>query len=266
MFRLYDAHNHLQDDRFGGRQTELIEACRKVGVARMVVNGSCESDWPQVLELAQRFPEVLPSFGYHPWYLAERTSQWPERLGQVIAMMPCGVGEIGLDRWKPGLPYDGQEEAFICQLELAAKRDLPVSIHCLQAWGRMLELLKTLCRPARGFLLHSYGGPVEMVPALVALGGYFSFPGLYLNEPKLRQRECFQQIPLDRLLIETDAPDQMLPTGLGETLTDQYSGKSINHPANLLQVYEGVAKLRGLPVQELAGSVEENFLRFFGGI
>jgi TatD DNase family protein len=65
--RLYDAHNHLQDDRFGGRQAELLAACRQTGLARMVVNGACEADWPQVLALAQAHPEVLPSFGYHPW-------------------------------------------------------------------------------------------------------------------------------------------------------------------------------------------------------
>ena len=72
----YDAHNHLQDGRFGGRQKELLAACAQAGVARMVVNGACEGDWPQVLALARANPIVLPSFGYHPWYLHERTADW----------------------------------------------------------------------------------------------------------------------------------------------------------------------------------------------
>ena len=264
--RLYDAHNHLQDDRFGGRQPELLLACRQAGVARMVVNGACEADWPQVLALAQAHPEVLPSFGYHPWYLHERTPRWRETLIQFLDQTPSAVGEIGLDRWKPDLPYEGQEEVFLEQLQIAAERNLPVSIHCLQAWGRMFELLKAGPRPARGFLLHSYGGPQEMVKSFVGLGAYFSLPGYYAHERKERQRETFRHIPLDRLLIETDAPDQMLPLGLGQGLNDPGTGQPINHPANLAPVYEFAAGLRGVSLAELAPRVEENFLQLFGGL
>lgn len=264
--RFYDAHNHLQDDRFGGRQVELLAACREAGVARMVVNGACEEDWPQVLALAQAHPEVLPSFGYHPWYLHERTPRWRENLISFLDKIPSAVGEIGLDRWKPDLPYEGQEEVFIAQLRLAAERNLPVSIHCLQAWGRMLEILKSEPRPARGFLLHSYGGPLEMVKSFVGLGAYFSLPGYYAHERKERQRETFRHIPLERLLIETDAPDQMLPPGQGLALHNPVMNQPINHPANLAVVYEFAARLRGMPTAELTQRMEENFLRLFGGL
>jgi TatD DNase family protein len=206
----------------------------------------------------------LPSFGYHPWYLPERTEHWRENLVHFLDQIPSAIGEIGLDRWKPGLPYERQEEIFIAQLRLAAERDLPVSIHCLQTWGRMLEILQTEPRPACGFLLHSYGGPQEMVDSFVALGAYFSLPGYYARERKERQRETFRQIPLERLLIETDAPDQMLPEGRGQTLTDLATGKPINHPANLATGYEFAAELRGIAIAELAAQVEVNFLRLFG--
>lgn len=263
--RFYDAHNHLQDDRFGGRQEELMVACRQAGVARMVVNGACEADWPQVLALARTYPEVLPSLGYHPWYLAERTLQWLEILGRFLDQIPAAVGEIGLDRWKPGLSYEGQEEVFIAQLRLAAERNLPVSIHCLQTWGRLLEILQTEPLPAGGFLLHSYGGPAEMVKSFAALGAYFSLPGYYAHERKQRQRETFRQIPLERLLIETDAPDQRLPEErVSHALHDPSSGAGLNHPANLTTVYQFAAELRQLPLTELAPQVEENFLRLFG--
>jgi TatD DNase family protein len=264
--RLYDAHNHLQDERFGGRQGELLATCRQAGVARMVVNGACEADWPQVLALARAHPEVLPSFGYHPWYLHERTPNWRDNLARALDEIPAAVGEIGLDRWKPGLSYDGQEEAFIIQLRLAAERNLPVSIHCLQAWGRLLEILTTEPRPACGFLLHSYGGSLEMAKSFAALGGYFSLPGYYAHERKARQRATFQQIPLERLLIETDAPDQLLPPGLGRPWSDPATGQAINHPVNLVAVYEFAAGLRGMPLTDLTARVEENFLRLFGSV
>jgi len=293
--RLYDAHNHLQDERFGGRQTELLSACALEGVVRMVVNGSREQDWPQVLALAKHFPltqtlspsdgereatsasarlfvppQLIPSFGYHPWCIHERTGDWLTNLTHFLDQVPCAVGEIGLDRWKPDLSYDGQEEVFFAQLCLAAERNRPVSIHCLQAWGRMLDLLKSGPRPARGFLLHSYGGPEEMVKPFADLGAYFSLPGYYAHERKTRQRETFRHIPSERLLIETDAPDQMLPegrNGFGDAtvhpLTDA-AGKPLNHPANLRAVYEFAAWLFGESIEALASRVEQNFLRLFG--
>lgn len=262
---LYDAHNHLQDERFGGRQSELLAACRQGGVARMVVNGSCEADWPDVLALAKAHPEVLPSFGYHPWYVHERTSDWLKNLTRFLDAAPAAVGEVGLDRWKPDLSYDGQEELFVAQLRLAAERNLPVSIHCLQAWGRLFDLLKAGPRPERGFLLHSYGGPQEMVKPLADLGAYFSLPGYFAQECKHRQRETFRHVPRGRLLIETDAPDQSLPDARNRfPLTDPATGKPLNHPANLAVVYEFAAELLGEPVESLAACVEDNFRRLFG--
>ena len=71
-----DAHNHLQDERFAGRQQDLVSEAAQAGVRRMVVNGSAESDWPAVADLAQRFPAVIPAFGCHPWHLGERTPDW----------------------------------------------------------------------------------------------------------------------------------------------------------------------------------------------
>ena len=232
----------------------------------MVVNGSCEEDWPQVAALARQYPQpIVPSFGYHPWYIAGRTSQWQQVLVRWLDEIPhAALGEIGLDRWKPGLSYEGQEEVFVTQLHLAAERNLPVSIHCLQTWGRLHELLREGPLPACGFLLHSYGGPNEMVAPLSGLGAYFSFPGYFMHSRKNRQREAFAVVPPERLLIETDAPDQLLPAEQdAHSLTDSTNGKSLNHPANVVSVYRFVAELRGEPVERLAERVEKNFQRLF---
>jgi TatD DNase family protein len=262
--KLYDAHNHFQDERFAGRQPELMAACAREGVARMVVNGSSEEDWPQVLALARQYPQILPSFGYHPWSVHSRTADWQSALARFLDEAPeAGIGEIGLDRWKPGLAYEGQEEVFLWQLRLAVERDLPVSIHCLQAWGRLHDLLRGEPRPRRGFLLHSYGGSAEMVAPFVRLGAYFSFPGYFAHERKTARREAFQQVPADRLLLETDAPDQPLPDELlMHELTDA-SGRPIHHPANLAAIYRYVAAMFGEPMESLAARMEENFHRLF---
>lgn len=261
-----DAHNHLQDERFARRQAEIVATARAAGVTQMVVNGSCEEDWPQIATLAREFPGlVVPSFGYHPWYVAERTPRWRDTLVDWLDCTPGAVvGEIGLDRWKPGLAYEGQEEVFVAQLRLAAERNLAASLHCLQAWGRLHDLLREQPRPARGFLLHSYGGPAEMVAPLAKLGARFSFPGYFIHERKARQRETFKAVPLERLLIETDAPDQLLPDMANRhLLTDTLTGKPLNHPANLPAVYQFMAELRGVPLAELTAQVQENFRQLF---
>ena len=261
---LFDAHNHLQAKRFAGRQAELLAECE--GLARMVVNGCCEEDWPAVAALAKAHPQVLPSFGYHPWYIHERTSNWENELKRFLDAHTAAVGEIGLDRWKEGLEYEGQEEVFTAQLRIAAERNLPASIHCLKAWGRLLELLEQRPVPARGFLLHSYGGSAEMIGPLAKLGAYFSFPGYYIREAKGRQRDAFTQVPPDRLLIETDAPDQLLPEELQEHTLDDPEGNPINHPANLGAVYQFMAGMLDEPLEKLEARVGENFLCLFEGV
>lgn len=262
--RFFDAHNHLHDERFGGRQGDLLTAAFGHGVAAMVVNGSGESDWRAVQQLAHRDHRIIPAFGCHPWYLAGRTPGWQQTLVRLLDETPGAVvGETGLDRWKPGLPYEDQEAVFVWQLRLAAERDLAISIHCLKAWGRLLALLREHPRPARGLLLHSYGGSAEMVKPLVELGAYFSFPGYYLHARKERQRETFRHVPLNRLLVETDAPDQCLPDELNAHPLADTAGRALNHPGNLGVVYEHLALLRGLPLMDLAGCVESNFKALF---
>ena len=105
-----------------------------------------------------------------------------------------------------------------------------------------------------------------MIPAFAKLGAYFSFPGYFLHERKLRQRETFKQVPANRLLVETDAPDQLLPAEKILHPLAGADGKPLNHPANLVAVYSGLAEFLGEKVESLAARVEENFLCVFDQI
>ena len=265
--RLYDAHNHLQDERLAPYREVVMAAAQRENVVKMAVNGSCEADWPEVLGLARRYPQVIPSFGYHPWYVKERSPAWQQALLWHLEMVPSAVGEVGLDRWVRDHDLEQQQQVFVWQLQLAAERNLPLSIHCLQAWGPLLAILRAEPRPACGFLLHSYGGAPELVAPLAELGAYFSLPGYFAHERKTRQREAFKQVPAERLLIETDAPDQLLPAERVQyPLTDAASGKPINHPANLGAVYRFAAELRNEPLETLVRTVADNFQRLFRGV
>lgn len=264
---LYDCHNHLQDERLDSCRDHALAAAVGQGVVRMVVNGSVESDWPTVLALARKHPVVLPSFGVHPWYVRELSPDWRQNLERHLDAVPSAIGEIGLDRWIQNYDLPAQEEVFLWQWNLAVERHLPVSVHCLRVWGRLFELLSQAPRLSTGFLLHSYGGPKEMVAPLVALGAYFSLSGYFAHERKATQRDAFKVVPPERLLLETDAPDMWPPENCNRfPLTDASSGKPLNHPANLPMVYAFAAQLLDRPLEVLAGEVERNFYRLFGNI
>lgn len=143
---------------------------------------------------------------------------------------------------------------------------MPVTIHCLRAFGRLLEILANGPRPEPGFLLHSYGGPVELVDRFAELGGYFGFPGSALDPRRQRQQEVFRRIPLERLLVETDAPDQMPPESHRPSVLTGPSGSLLNVPANLPAIHAGLAELTGRSLESLTGQLAENFHRFFGSI
>lgn len=263
---LFDAHNHLQDTRFDGRQADLIEQARAEDTVTMVVNGTRESDWPAVAALSRQWPGmVLPSFGLHPWFLAERSPGWKHSLDELLGCEPAAVGEIGLDRWKKDLPWDDQEDVFHQQLCMAAARERPVSIHCLQAWGPLVELLEQGPVPCCGFVLHSYGGSVETAERLAGLGAYFSLSGACAHPRRKRGWDTFRQLPPDRILLETDAPDQRLPDERVRFPLTGPGGHPLNHPAQIAEVYRFAAEtLFRQPVDHFAAQVADNFRRIFG--
>ncbi|MBC2605648.1 TatD family hydrolase [Pelagicoccus albus] len=259
----YDAHCHLQDARLEPHLDDLQKRYNRFGVGGAVVNGTGEGDWHQVARLCQRYSFLKPSFGLHPWRVNEASGRWKESMLERLDQFPqAGVGEIGLDRWIQGYDLEKQEEAFVWQLRIAAERNLPVSIHCLKAWGWMLEVLQRVELPSRGFLLHSYGGSSEMVEAFADLGAYFSVSAYFAFERKAKQRDAFRKVPLDRLLIETDAPDMKGPDQyVSETLEADIT---LNSPLNIVGVYEFSADLLEVPLEDLKQKVGTNYCRFFG--
>lgn len=166
---IYDAHNHLQDERLAPWRGDF----NNLGVARAVVNGTSEKDWHTVLALADEHSWIVPSLGLHPWFVSNRSRNWLATLTNLLDTRNCAIGEIGLDRWMENPDVPAQDEAFVAQLNLAAERNLPVAIHCLKAWGTLDQTLRAEKLPACGFLLHSYGGPSEMVQGFADLGAYF---------------------------------------------------------------------------------------------
>lgn len=262
---MFDSHSHWQDERLDVVRDDIAAQMTGLGVSGVVVDGSGVEDWDAVANLAQRYDWVLPSFGVHPWYVKEQPPDWQERLCALLDAFPAaGVGEIGLDRWIEDADVPLQQSFFRAQLQVAAEKLRPVSIHCLRAFGLMEEALREAASRPRSFLLHSYGGPPEMVPTFVKLGARFSISPYFFHERKAKQLETFRSVvPLDRLLIETDAPDMWPPDELNPHPLADADGKTINDPRNLVWMHTQVAKLRGMPEEELREVVDANFRRWW---
>jgi TatD DNase family protein len=277
---VYDAHQHFHFDQLTPHRAAVARDLAAVGLRQAVVNGTNEEEWPVVAALAKEYRWILPSFGIHPWDCGNRGPDWEKNLRAALGANPAaGIGEVGLDRWIiDGLKADDphiaglrvaplaeQGEVFAAQLAIGAELNRAVSIHCVQTWGALHDVLKKSPRPARGFLLHGYAGPAEMIKNFTDLGAYFSF-NIQLLEPRHVSRlNNFRHIPTKRLLVETDAPTKP-PAGDRNRfpLPPAADGSPVNHPANIAVAYEALAELRGVSLELLAPQLEQNFRRLFG--
>lgn len=258
---MIDSHLHLHQCVGELSAQELLDELRLIGVSRLMVNGTLPEDWGQVKELSLEYPEVIPSFGVHPWNVAKLPSNWLESLTDLLGESPSAcVGEIGLDKWIAGHDLALQKEILMPQLALAHRLARPVTFHCLQAWGSLLECFDA-SDYRRPFLLHSYGGPQEMVDEWVARGAYFSVSGYFFRPVKSAKLKVFESIPPTRILLETDAPDMALAAG-----DEKYRREGIaNHPGNLEVVYECYARWTGATLEEVRRTMQENFTAFLAG-
>lgn len=255
-----DSHNHLQDPRLGD-PTRLIATMRKAGIERAIVNATCEDDWENVEFLAASEPNfILPAFGIHPWHAHTARPGWQEKLRHLLEKLPhATIGECGLDQWIAEPSITIQRLVFIEQLRLARELERPVTIHCLKAWGALFDTFAEAPPPPR-FLMHSFSGSIETARRLIPLGAYFSFSGYFLHERKSSAIEVFRQLPTDRILLETDAPDMLPPP----EIIAYPLPESHNHPANLPSIGCALAEALEMTPEALARITRENSARFAG--
>lgn len=265
--KLFDAHCHLQDPRILDKAPQLIASAIDSGVVRFAVNGVSEQDWPLVKQMSEsHHPHIIPCFGLHPWFVADKTPNWLQTLKQCFESTPsAAVGEIGLDKGKKMGDFADQVHVFTQQLELAKQLKRPASIHCVRAFGDLLEIMKSVGPFPEGFLLHSYLGSAEMVPQFASLGGYFSFSGFLMSMEANKAKKMLKTVPFDRILLETDAPDALpkSPKESQESLRVVEGDASLNHPANIHNVLVYVASLLEMDEQQVAEASYENAVRLF---
>ena len=263
MVMWIDAHNHLQDPRLPPLDAEFVSSLRALGIERAVVNGTREADWPEVARLAREFPDfVIPSFGLHPWHVAERGPAWLETLaGYLGQFQGCPIGEIGLDRWVKGHDPEMQTGVFLAQMKLAADLGRAVTIHCLKAWEDLERLWPSLPQRPGRCLLHGFTGSPERARGWIQHGCLLGFGGYALQPHKSAAQKTFSAIPMENILIETDAPDMAAPV---EFRSHHLAHPRHHHPGNLARYAETLARWRGLAPLELSPRLHENLQGWLG--
>ncbi len=253
--RLFDTHAHLDDRKYDRDRQQMLAQAQQKGV-QYIVNVGYDLDSSQrSIALAEQYPFIYAAVGVHPHDAAMVDEKALAKL-QTLASHPkvVAVGEMGLDYYRDLSPRDIQQQVFRKQLELAKEAGKPVIIHDREAHGDVMRILKEAKASAIGGILHCFSGSWEMAQECLELGFYISIAGPVTFHNARKLTEIAAKVPLDRLLIETDAP-YLTP--------EPFRGKR-NEASYVYYVAEKLATLRGMAIEELAEATTKNGLAVFG--
>ena len=249
---LVDSHCHLDAPEFDNDRAAVIARARAASVLRQIVPAVDAAGWPKLRDICAGETGLFPAYGLHPMYLdAHRPEHLLELRGWIERERPCAIGECGLDLFVEGLDVDAQQRYFIGQLELAREYDLPVVVHARRAVDPVIAAIKQV-GSLRG-VVHSFPGSTEQARQLWQLGFLVGLGGPVTYERANRLRKLAATIPLECLLLETDAPDQP-DAGIRGQRTE---------PARLATVLETIAALRDEEPATIAAATTRNAERLF---
>ena len=250
---LFDTHAHLNDPAFDPDRESLIAGLPGKGVG-LVMNVGCSAESSEdAVALAETYDHIYAAVGTHPDAADEVCDAVLERYARLCRENPRvrAIGEIGLDYHYETIPREIQKKAFVAQMELAEKLNMPVVVHERDAHGDGMDIVRMF--PNVTGVFHCYSGSAEMAKELVRRGWYIGFTGVLTFKNARRALEAAAAIPLDRIVIETDCPF-MAP--------EPFRGRR-NDPGYLYRMAEALGQLRGLPAEEIAAITTENGKRLY---
>lgn len=249
---LVDTHCHLDQPEFAHDREAVIRRARAAGVTRQVVPATTADGWRGLREICAGSAGLYPAYGLHPMFLASHRREHANELKQWIEVeRPVAVGECGLDYFIPDPDRESQAWYFDAQLRLARDFDLPVIVHARRAVDEVIAAIRRIGN-LRG-VVHSFSGSQQQAEMLWKQGFMLGLGGPVTYERATRLRRMAATMPVEWLLLETDAPDQPDATHRGQR----------NEPARLVHVLDTIAQLRGVPASELASATTSNAERLF---
>lgn len=243
---LIDSHCHLDLEPLKSVFSEALLEATASGISGFVVPGVHPDGWPDIYALAAENCAIIPAYGIHPMHSDCLNDQILEKL-KKFAVHGIAVGEIGLDP-SCQMPMEQQERAFREQLRIAVSLDLPVLIHCRRAFNKVLKIMRDEQAGQVGGIMHSFSGSVEMAREFIKLGFVISISGTITWDNALKPISLARKLPLEHLVLETDAPD-ITPV--------KYRG-SFNRPAWIMETAERLAAIREISVEEVAAVTSAN--------
>ena len=250
---LVDSHSHLDAAEFDADRGAVVARARAAGVTRQLVPAVDAASWPKLREVCAGVPGLFPAYGLHPTFLAGHRPRHLDELREWIEReRPLAVGECGLDYFVEGLDRDAQAAFFEGQLRLAREFDLPLIVHARRAVDAVIAAVRKV-GGLRG-VVHSFSGSRQQAEHLWNQGFLLGLGGPVTYERARRLRELAATMPLEWLLLETDAPDQPDAGIRGQR----------NEPARLPVVLETIASLREVDPSEVAAATTANAQRLFG--
>jgi TatD DNase family protein len=252
---LYDTHAHIDEEEYELDREKVLERARGAGVVYINNVGYNLESSRRAITLAENNDMVYASVGFHPHNAGEAGPDYLNEL-KLMAAHPrvVALGEIGLDYYRDLSPRELQRKVFREQLKLARELSLPVIIHDRDAHGDLMDILRELGVGTAGGVMHCYSGSWEMAQELLTMGFYISFAGPVTYQNSSRLKDVAGRVPIDRLLIETDAP-YLSPA--------PHRGKR-NEPSYIAFTAAEIAVIREKEVEELAKTCTENGRRLFG--
>jgi TatD DNase family protein len=253
-----DCHMHLQMPEFDGCRDEIVSLAEDKGITHMLCNSTGPSDWDTVYQYSLRYDSIVPCFGLHPWSKYNDNVDWQSKLKHYLTATASGVGEVGLDRWKK--PFDTEQQQYLldAQLRIAAELERPVFVHCIKAWGQLVNIIKSQKKPPPFIVIHAYNGSLELTRQLLDIGCSFSFAGNCLSPKKLKARELIRFVPSDKFYAETDSPELIPPAEFLTRKVLRKNGLPRNEPRNLPAILRGIAEIRGVSTEKLREMVSQN--------
>lgn len=251
--RLIDAHCHIDFPRFDGDREQLLADCADRGIRKIVVPGTVPEGWEKILELARLHPLLAPAAGLHPWWADTFGSDDLARLDQLLDgnIGLVGVGECGLDL-KKGPPLEQQQVIFEAQIRLAEFHQRPLLVHSVGTHDHVLALLRR-AGFSLPFLMHGFSGSMQQAEALIRQGAFLGVSGIITHPGARKTRRVMAQLPLDALVLETDAPG----------LPPQGVPKEGNSPLNLPAVLDALCALREESRASIIQALWDNTRRLF---
>lgn len=252
---LIDTHTHIDLDNFKDRFDEVIETAKEYGVGKVVIPGVEPSGFGRIVELCEKYDNVYGAVGVHPEELGTYNDE-AENLIREYLKHPkiIAAGEIGLDYYWDKSQVERQKEIFEKQIMLAKEAKKPVLVHDREAHLDTFEILKKTDAKETGVVMHCFSGSPEFALECVREGFYIALGGVVTFKNAKKAKEVAKAVPLERLLLETDAP-YMAPV--------PFRGKE-NQPAYVKIVAQEIADLRGISFEEVEQATTANAERVLG--